>query len=167
MSDGVIELFPEKQLLRRKRAAEILKWVLVAFAAAALTVCIVLTSLVNTRNIQTMLGWCVCISIAAGWLVIYFYLFGVRQTKRELAHAENLRGPEREAVTGRVTVTKKRFRIRNSVTVCQVLVDTGESKRSFQVDVNRASRLKKAGQYLTLYVIHGYVAAYEVRHEST
>ena len=159
----IVELFPEKQLLRRKRAAEVLRWILIAMAAAALTACIVLTARANTKNIQTMLAWCIGISIVTGWLIIYLYLFVVRQTKRELAHAANLTDGEREAITGKVTVTKRRFRIRNSVTVCQVLVDTGEGIRGAQVDVNRAAQLKKAGQYLTLYTAHGYVAAYEVR----
>ncbi len=163
MSDPIVELFPEKQLQRKKRIAEILRWVLIVLSASALISCIVLTACTNTRNIQTMLAWCIGISIVTGWLVIYFYIYGVRQTKRELAHAANLRDGEPEAVTGKVTVTKRRFRIRNSVTVCQVLVDTGERIRGFQVDVNRAAQLKKAGERLTLYIVHGYVTAYEVR----
>ena len=165
MSDKIIELFPEKQLRRKEETAQILRWVLIGLAGAGLIACIVLTCLVNTGNLRTMLFWCVGISVVIGWIVIYFYLFGVRQIRRELAHAANLKDGEREVVTGKVTVTNRRFRIRNSVTVCQVLVDTDEGKRGFQVDVNRAAQLKKAGEYLTLYTAHGFVAAYEVQHE--
>ena len=166
MANGVTELFPKERLARLERRITVLRWVLSALAVAALTVCIVLTTRANTRNLRQMMILCMSITTGAGWIVIYFYIYGIRQSKRELAHAALLRDGEEELITGTVAVLKQYVRIRGSVRIRKVSVETDSGTRIVNIDDNRAAELRRAGSRLTLHVFHGYIAAYEVCHES-
>ncbi len=78
----------------------------------------------------------------------------------ELRHAQMLRETERETLRGRVTVTEERVRIRNSIRLRRVLVDTEEGTRRLSVNETRAAALAAAGKELELQVANGYAAAY-------
>lgn len=162
MPGQIVSLYPQERLMQLKRKIKTLRifcWVL---AAAALTACVVLTCCANTANSSVMMLWTMGISTAAGWIVLYLAIFCVGAGKRELAHASHLLDGEQEAVTGTVRVDLRRMRIRKSITVQKVFVRTPEGERQFLVNAARAGELRGAGERLTLYVSHGYVAAYEV-----
>ena len=162
MAQNIVELYPARRLEKLAARRRLVKRLLWALALAALGVCVFLTLRTNTRNIYQMLLACICVSVGAAWIIIYFGIYAVRDTGRELAHAEHLAGEEREIVEGKVTLLKLKVRIRNSVTLRKVRVDTARGPVTLSVDIDKAPRLKKAGPDLRLYVTHGYITAYEV-----
>lgn len=162
MAQNIIELYPPERLSKLAARRRLVKRLLWALALAALGVCVFLTLRTNTRNIYQMLLACICVSVGAAWIIIYFGIYAVRDGGRELAHAEHLAEGEREIVEGTVTLLKLKVRIRNSVTLRKVRVDTAQGPVTLNVDLDKANRLKKAGPDLRLYVSHGYIAAYEV-----
>ena len=162
MSHPIVELFDADRLRKvgqRRKTIKLLLWLL---AFAALGVCVYLTTLVNTRNIYRMLLACICVSVGTAWIIIYFGIYYVRDAGRELEYAEHLTEGEREIVEGRVSLVKLKVRIRNSVTLRKVRVETDHGPVSLSIHIDKADQLKKAGKYLRLYVTHGYITAYEV-----
>ena len=159
---SVIELFTPDRLRKLERRRTITKWILIVLAVAALAVCVVLTAQVNTRNIYRMLAYCICISVGTAWIILYFGTFVVRDGKRELEYAKHLSEGERTAVTGKVTLLKLKVRIRNSVTLRKVLVDTDKGPVNLSVQIDKAEKLRNAGERLTLYTVNGFIVAYEV-----
>lgn len=159
---NLIELFPPDRLEKLERRGRVTKYLLLALALVALGVCVWLTSQVNSRNLYAMLLRCICVSVGAAWIIIYFGVYVVRDGKREAAYARHLRDSERQVVEGTVSLVKLKVRIRNSVTLRKLRVETAEGPVSLSVHIDKADQLKRAGKRLRLYTAHGYVVAYEV-----
>lgn len=165
MSEKIVELFDPARLARLEKRRIWTRRLLWALALAALAVCIILTALVNTHNIYRMYLACVCVSVGAAWIIIYFGIYVVRDGGRELEHAKHLAEGPREAVTGRVSLQKLKVRIRNSVTLRKVRVDTEKGPVNLSVHIDKSEQLRKAGERLTLYTVHGYIVAYQKAEE--
>ena len=166
MAHSIVELYDPRQMARmgkRRRTAKILLWLL---ALLALGVCVVITAGVNSHNIYRRLLACICVSVGAAWIIIYFGIYTVRDRGRELAHALRLQGEPRGVVEGKVSVLKLKVRIRNSVTLRKLRVETAEGPVSLDVLIDKADQLKKAGPKLRLYTVHNYVVAYEVMEDA-
>ena len=162
MKNQIVELYDPVRLARLEKRCAVLRRILLGLALAALAVCIVLTTRVNNRNLYQMLLACICISVGTAWIILYLGTFVVRDGKREIEHAANLAEGPRECVAGRVTVLKLKVRIRNSITLRKLRVDTAEGPVNLSVHIDKAERLCRAGEWLKLYTVHGYVVAYEV-----
>lgn len=161
MSNAIVELYPPERLeklARRRSVVKVLLWIL---ALAALGVCVYYTTQVTNRNFSQMLLRCICVSVGAAWIIIYFGIYVVRDGRREIEHAEHLAEGEREAVTGKVTVEKIKVQIRSSIALRKVRVETEEGPVSLSVHIDKADQLKRAGENLTLYAVHGYIVAYQ------
>ena len=161
MSNSIVELYPPERLAkldRRRRVVKVLLWVL---GAAALGLCVYFTAHATTRNSAEMLKRCILISVGAAWVIIYLGIYVVRDGRREVEHARHLAEGERQTVTGKVTVEKVKVQIRGSIALRKVRVETEEGPVSLSVHIDKADQLKKAGERLTLYVVHGYVVAYQ------
>ena len=128
MPNRVVELYAPERLERLDRRRKTVKLLLLLLVLAALGACICFTAQVNTRNYGQMLLRCICISVAAAWIVIYFGIYVVRDGRREIEHAKHLA--------------------------------EGERSVSLSVHIDKADQLKRAGERLTLYTVHGYVVAY-------
>lgn len=161
MSD-IVELYAPERLEKLARRRKLVRWLLWALGLGALAVCVVLTAGVNTRNIYERLRLCILISVAAAWIILYFSSSVIRDGGRELAHAEHLRDEPRETVVGTVTLLKLRVQIRNSVALRKVRVDTEKGPLTLSVHIDRAKELPHSGERLRLYLVHGYIVAYEV-----
>ena len=161
MSNPVVELYSPERLEKLDRRRRIVKRLLWGLALAALAVCIVLTTQVNTRNIYRMLLACICVSVGAAWIIIYVGTYAVRDPGRELAYAKHLEEGERQSVTGKVTLQRLKVRIRSSVTLRKVLVETEQGPVNLSVHIDKTEQLRQAGEYLTLYTVHGYIVAYQ------
>ena len=161
MNSRITELYSDADMARMR--AHVRRWgrALLALAAGALAVCVTLVCLANTKNAQRMELATIIVSTVAGWIGIYCGVFIWARSRRELAHAEMLRGEERERVEGAVTVTDERFTIRRSVTVRRVIVRQGEETHRLLVCDSRAGALAAANAS-AVYTCHGYAAAYEV-----
>lgn len=161
MSEGIVELYSEADLAALER--HIRRWSMahILLAAAALAVILTLIALTGTANAARMELSVILVSTVAGWIVLYGQLLVVTPWRRELRHARMLRGDEREKVTGRVTVTDETVAITKSIVARRVEVDCGDTAERLLVCRTRADALAGVGE-ATLYVVHGYVAAYEV-----
>lgn len=165
MSKEIVELYDPARLARLEKRCVLTKRLLWILALTALAVCVILTALVNSHNIYRMYLACVCISVGSAWLIIYFGIYVVRDGGRELEHAKHLAEGPREAVTGRVTLQKLKVRIRNSVTLRKVRVDTEQGPVNLNVHIDKSEQLRRAGERLTLYTVHGYIVAYQKAEE--
>ena len=164
--DQVISLFPPEYLEKLKKRIRIRSTALWILGAAALAVCVTFCCIAGTATYRPLMFWTVGVSTVTGWIIIYQYVFCVRQAKRELAHAVNLGDPEEwEPVEGVMELTKQFFRIRGTVNMRRVKVKTEEEERTLNVCASRSRLLERVGSEVTLYVSHGYIAGYEVRHE--
>ena len=160
MPNPVVELYPSERLAKLERRRKLVRRLLWVLALAALGVCVYLTARANTRNLYQMLLACICVSVGAAWIIIYFGIYHVRDAGRELAHASHLQDAPREEYTGRVTLQKLKVRIRNSITLRKVRVDPDRGPVNLNVHIDKTETLRRAGEYLTLYAVHGYVVAY-------
>lgn len=161
MESKIIELYPDGDMERMGLHARRWRRILLAVAAAALGVCAALVALTDTLNAPRMELATIAVSTAAGWFIIYKWVFTLSPARHELAHAGMLRSEERERFQGAVRVTDEQFKIRKSVPVRRVIVTQGEDERRLLVCASRAEALEGLDQ-AALYACHGYVAAYEV-----
>ncbi len=162
MSQQIVELYAPERLARMEGRRRGLKRLLWGLALAALALCLVLTLGANTHNLYRRMLACICVSVGAAWIIIYFGIYGVRDVGRELDHARHLQDEPRQRVEGRVTLLKLKVRIRNSITLRKVRVETADGPVSLNLHADKTQQLKKAGPWLGLYTVHGYIVAYEV-----
>ena len=146
------------RLERKIRFTRLFCW---GLGAAALLACVTLCALTNSANAGRNELACIVLWVLAGWVVLYLRRFTLREAQNERQHAEMLNSGTAECVTGRVTVTKERMRIVNSIRFTVVRVETEEGLRRLRVCTSREKKLRAAGETLTLYAVNGYVAGYE------
>lgn len=161
MPQNIAELYTPQELERLGRRVKAHLTALIVLALAALAVCIALAVLAGTGNADKMEMAAVIVSTLAGWVCIYDGVFVVAAGRRELAHANMLRTEPRTRIEGSVTVTAERFRIRSSVTVCRVHIETPDGGQDALVQEGHAALLKDP-RITAVYTAHGYVAAVEV-----
>ena len=146
-----------RQLEQKRTVSAALCWIL---GLGGFAVCVTLCALANTRNAQKMELHCIAVWVLAGWVVLYLRRFALQETRLELQHARMLAAGEAETVCGRVTVTKERLRIINSIRITMVELENEGGKRRLKVCTSREKKLKAAGDELTLYLVSGYIAGY-------
>ena len=161
MPDTAIPLYTDRDLRQLRFWRRFWTWALPVLLVLALGAIIGLIVTVNRRNELRHELIAICISTLAGWITIYFSTFSIRGGKRELQHAETLSDGVPEVLRGRVRLTKERFRIRGSIALRKLEVETPDGVRRVSINATKVKRIKKAGEHLVLYVVHGYVAAYE------
>lgn len=161
MNKRIVELYDDAELTRLRQ--KIRRWCVIhaLLAAAALAACLGMIARTGTANAARMEMAVIMVSTVAGWIVLYGQLLIVTPCRRELRHAEMLRGEERETVSGTLKVTDERVTIRRSITARRVEVRGDQDTRRVLVCETRASALAAVGA-ATLHTVHGYVAAYEV-----
>ena len=101
-------------------------------------------------------------SILGGWIVIYLYNNPVKDLRYELGHAQMLLDGERETLEGVLALSRQRMRIRGSIRFYPLILTDGDETRRSKVIASRADALRAMeGKRLRLYVVNGYVAAWE------
>lgn len=161
MPQNIVELYTPEELARLTKRVKAHLTALIVLALAALAACIALAVAAGTGNAEKMELAAVIISTLAGWVCIYDGVFIVGAGRKELAHANMLRSEPRTRVEGAVTVTAERFRIRSSVSVCRVHIETPDGGQDALVQEGH-TRLLKDPRITAVYTAHGYVAAVEV-----
>lgn len=161
MKTEITELYGDADLTRLQQKIRRQSTVHILLAAAALAACLWMIARTGTANAARMEVAVILVSTVAGWVVLYGQLQVVAPCRRELRHARMLRGEERQAVTGAVTVTGEQVTIRRSITARRVEVRGEKENHRLLVCAARAASLE-ALRTATLYTVHGYVAAYEV-----
>ena len=142
----------EKKIKRERR----LIW---ALAGLTLAACIVLCCLTNTANAEEMELAAILCSTVGGWLVIYRRLFGLLETRYELQHARYLLETPGDILRGRLSITKERLRIKNSIRIRILLLEDGEQTRRLKVNETRLKALRPWDcKQVTVELAGGYVA---------
>lgn|GEM_PF-2405034 len=166
MMNEMIELYPADAVRRETRRYKLWRCFTVSFALAALAACVVLVCKTNTANAPRM-QWRVCeLSAVSGCVVIFLCKHFVLPGKREILHLRTLRDEERQAVSGKVSLLPGKISIPGSVRIRKLQVRTGEKTGTVNIGCRFVKRLPKLPAALTLYTVHGYVIAWEVRHEA-
>ena len=142
----------EKKIKRERR----LIW---ALAGLTLAACILLACLTNTANAEEMELAAIVCSTVGGWLVIYRRLFGLLEARYELQHARYLLETPGDILRGRLSITKERLRIKNSIRIRILLLEDGEQTRRLKVNETRVKALRPwDGRQVTVELAGGYVA---------
>ena len=142
--------------IKRERA-----WIWI-LAGATLALCVLFCCLTDSRNAGRMeLAAEIC-SCLGGWLVIYRRIFGLQEAKHQRDHVQHLLEAPRTSLRGRLTITKERMRIKNSIRFRVLLLDDGEQLRRLKVNETRVRLLQPFdGKEVTLELADGYVAGIE------
>ena len=156
------ELYSRQDIERLKKTTKRAGLAAALIAAATLTACVLLCCLTNRDNAAAMEKAAVWSSVLGGWIVIYLYHNPFKDLRYESGHAEMLLEGERTAVEGVLTLSEQRMRIRGSIRFYPLTLQDGEETHRSKVIASRAGLLRSLnGRRLRLYVVNGYVAAYE------
>ena len=156
-------LYSPEDCSRLDRKIQATRAVCCCLAAAALIACVTLCVLTDSANAGRNELACIAIWVLAGWVVLYLRRFTLKEARDERQHAEMLHSGDKETLRGRVTVTKERMRIVNSIRFTLVSVENEQGTRRLRVCTSREKKLRAAGDTLTLYVVNGYVAGYDCK----
>lgn len=155
------ELFADAELarLQKKRKSSLVASALIG--GLALLCCVLLCAFTRTGNTARLALAAITVSTLAGWAVLSLLMFPAADAKHELKHAEMLRmGPE-ERIRGTLCLEPGALRIRKSIRFRTLRVSTAEGERHVKVCASRAALLPD-GKELTLCVVNGYAAAFEL-----
>lgn len=160
--DTVHELYGRLDLQRLEKTSKRAGLAAALIAAATLVVCVLLCCLTNRDNAAVTEKAAVWTSVVGGWIVIYLVNNPVKDLRHERGHAEMLLEGERESVEGVLALSQQRMRIRGSIRFYPLTLQDGEETHRSKVIASRAALLRaEEGKRLRLYVVNGYVAAWE------
>ena len=157
--ENIEKLYTPEDIRRLEIKKRRWKTALYIIAVGALSVCIALCALTRTGNAAQMEKAVIVLSALAGWLCLYIRRFPVKDTGHEIDHARMLLEGNGEVLSGELTVTKERLRIKNSITFRTVMLNApGKSLRLKVIEsrVRRVSALE--GRPVRVEVVNGYIA---------
>ena len=158
-------LYSSEETERRAASARAFRLAAWIVGGTALAVCMALCCLVTTGNAARVFRAVVAVSAVGGWAVILLLRLGYFPASAEARHAEGILNGPRETLEGRLTVSDRAFTIPKSVRVRAARIEQGERAVPAQVDERLAGWLPENGAEVRLITVHGFIAAYEVRHE--
>ena len=154
-----MELYGRQDLKRLETKYRNARIAAALIAALTLGLCVLFCCLTTTANANRMELATLITSCVGGWLVIYRRLFGVLEAKHEREHAHYLLSAEKSTVRGKLTVTKDRLRIRDSIRIRILLLEDGKKTQRLKVNENMVRALRPYdGKTVTLTLAGGYVA---------
>lgn len=140
--DTIKELYSPEEFSRLERKIKRERvWVLV-LPGLTLALCVLFCCLATTANAEEMALAAIGTSTVGGWLTIYRRLFGLQEARHELEHARHLADAPREQLRGRLTVTKEKLRIKNSIRIRMLLLDDGKRQHRLKVNETRVRQLQ-------------------------
>lgn len=160
LMETIAELYGRDEIRRLDRKWKRSAAIAIVIALAGVAACVALCLLTNTANAAQTERAAIAASTVSACVSTYVATFFAAARKREYGHAEMLRGGERAAVPGPVTVTDERLRIRGSIAIRRVLVPENGTTRRLSVSESKADALKALGPDITLYTVGSYVAGY-------
>lgn len=147
----------DREHARQKRALI----AMIAVGAAGLIACAVLCLFVTRKNHGTLLLPVICVSVVAGWIVIFLSHAVYGEAKALFRHAELMLTGERETYAGRFEKTADVRRVKNGVTVRKVRLFAGERETLLNINEEKAAALPDAFTG-TVETVYDFIAAYEV-----
>ena len=144
------------RLEKRIRTERVLVW---GGAGLTLLLCVLFCCLTRPENARQMEWAAILCSTLGGWFVIYRRLFGLRESRYELQHARYLADSPQTLLRGKLSVSKERLRIKNSIRIRILLLDDGKSCHRLKVNETRVKKLRPLdGKTVTVSLAGGYVA---------
>lgn len=160
--DSKRELYSRQDVKRLEKTSKRAGLAAALMAAATLGGCVLLCCLTDQDNAAAMEEAAVLSSILGGWIIIYLYNNPVKDLRYERGHAQMLLDGERETLEGVLALSRQRMRIRGSIRFYPLTLTDGDETRRSKVIASRADALRAMeGKRLRLYVVNGYVAAWE------
>ena len=149
---------PEDLDRLKKKEKQARAWVW-AVGGLTLLLCVLFCCLTTTANANRMEIATLITSCVGGWIVIYRRLFGVQEARHEREHAHYLLSAEKSTARGKLTVTKDRLRIRDSIRIRILLLEDGKKTLRLKVNETKVRALRPYdGKTVTLILAGGYVA---------
>ena len=158
-------IYTEAEIERQKKKASSASAFACALLGAALIVCIVLCTRVNTANARSLLFWTIGIFTLAGWIAIIVYSLIYRPCHAKAAHAEGLMKEKTQELAGQLERVSPPFHIPKSVTVRKVTIHTENGAQTLSILSDLAGLLPAPGSYLKIQTARSYIIAFEVSHE--
>ncbi len=144
------------RLTNKFKRERVTVWVL---AGVTLALCVLFCCLADSRSAARMELAAVLSSTLGGWIVIYRRVFCMNAAKHEREHAEHLLESGHSVLRGRLTVTKERLRIKNSIRIRSLLLENEEGVHRLKVNETQVPVLLKwDGQQVALLLAGSYVA---------
>ncbi len=144
------------------------RWTVAAyvFAILAFLGCIVCCCLSSTATASQMNLITIVLSTLGGWFVIFALTARILPYRRFSQHIRSTLEGERVAHTGIITLEPQVLQIPKSIAICKVVVGSGFRPPRLSIRWDMAKHLKAYnGKALTVYAVHGYIAAFEEAHE--
>lgn len=154
------ELFGDADLARLKRKRKSSLAAAALIGGLALLCCVLLCLMTRTGNEDRMTLTAVAVSTVGGWAVLSLLMFPATDARYELCHAEMLRAGPEETLRGTLCFLPGVMRIIGSIRFRSLRLSGTEGERRVKVCASRAAMLPE-GKEVTLYVVNGYVAAFE------
>ena len=162
MMEKLHELYGRQDIERLETKYRRAKRIAALLGGAALLLCVLFCCLTDRRNAALMERLTVGASVLGGWLLIYLRVNTIADLRHEITHAKMLLEEERTAVEGVLSVSRERMRIRGSIRFFPLTLIEGDERHRSKVIAARAETLRaENGNRLRLYVVNGYVAAFE------
>ena len=155
------ELYSENALSALHKRNKTRRIALTAFALAALAVCVFLCFRVNTENAGRLELAVIAISTVCGWIYIYFRAFSLGAGKREEQHARNMLAGTPEAYEGTLTISDTAVRVPGSIRVYHASLAGEDGEKALLLNAEKRDLLPKKPQFLRVYAVNSYIAAYE------
>ncbi len=145
-----------------KKKAEQRGCLILVLALAALFVCILLCTKVNTLNVTRMLYTVMIISTLAGWAVMFLWVYAYRPARARSAHMKGILAGEQEMYEGTLRRTGESFAIPGSVVVKKVELRKGEQVTLLHADSALIKLLPPDGTNVQLVTVRKFITGYEV-----
>ena len=158
--ENIKELYAAEEIRQMEKRINHIRRVLLITAAIVTAICVLICCLTNTGNSDRTEYAVIALTIGAGWVILYIRRFILAESRYELSHARMLRDSERDTLSGMVTVSEEKLRIKNSIPFRHVTVEADGKSSRINVIEMKAEELKNAGKDLELTVANGYVAGY-------
>ena len=157
--DTIQDLYRPEDLIRLENKCKRERGIVWALAGITLALCVLFCCLTDSRSAARMELATVLCSILGGWLVIYRRTFRLKAAGHELEHAQHLLETEHSTLQGRLTVTRERLRIKNSIRIRGLLLENEEGVHRLRVNETQVPVLQRwDGQQVTLRLAGSYVA---------
>ena len=119
---------------------------------------------VNPLNAQRRMAACFALWCLWGWPALFLLRFRYARRRRDLRHVEWVCGEARERLEGELRLEPGELRLRGSVPVRRLTLQTEARERRLKVHADLARALEAAeGRPVTLTLAGGFVADCEVR----
>ncbi len=159
----VTELYSPDELPRLRRRNRIWLAALLAFALAALAVCVFFCLRATTLSAAAMQKRVIVLSTLSGWAVIALWLELLLPQRREARHVAHMLGGARETDEGELTVTKTLLRIPRSAPMLQAELRSGDRLRRLTVSPRKAKMLGQTPRRVRVWTVYGCIVAWEAR----